>query len=681
MQDVFLKLVNMSVTAAWTVAAVLVLRLALHRAPRWIRCAMWSVVAIRLIMPFGIKSGVSLIPSVNTFSGGGSVSAPSVNTGLLALNSYVNPAVTGHYDGAPSTPDFLDVAAWVWAFVAILMLLYMVGSYFLVRLRVAESVRLYDNVYICDRVSSPFILGVLFPRIYLHSSVSDTDLQYVVAHERAHIKRLDHILKPLGFVLLSLHWFNPLLWVAYILFCRDVEYACDERVLKKLDADGKKAYSRALVNCAARERIFTACPLAFGESGIKGRVKNALSFKKPAVWVLILSVILSAVLALCFLTDPDGVRGIASQKNSSGEVSASVTDFESSGISPYLRIKIKNGTQKTVYFGEEFYIYKKDGDSWTDCRVGDYVFTLPQIMVLEGKSINKNYYLSGMDMSETGVYKFETYYTVGKESKKHTLWVEFELTTPVLVHGGFELEVTELEYSCGMFSFVPDPDAVKGDKYTLSGMMLSKVNDDSPSSLIGAFEEIALDDDTFSKRITDNDRAVLSLQKNNKRAWQLNTREYDNDVIYLLLEQKNGDFYLCYGYYNMNTEPPVTPDSSLIRYIYKVKVREWAPDEAEPTVMFDAYHYKEASDSVNGSSIYLFFDGTFSFNLHPFSSYAGIGKYVKTDDYLLLKTDDGKNRYHFDIKDGALVFNASLSSFIPSFEGKVAIPDGAVFTK
>ena len=200
--------------------------------------------------------------------------------------------------------DYYAVAAVVWLCGIGCMLLYTVISYIRIYKKVRESAPLAENIRVCDYIDSPFILGIVRPKIFLPSDIAVTDREYVLAHERAHLKRFDHIWKPLGFLLLSVYWFHPLLWVAYILLCKDIEYACDEKVIKELGADQKKNYSTALINCSISRKMISACPLAFGETGVKGRVKSVLHYKKPAFWVLLASVVLCVVLAVCFLTDP-----------------------------------------------------------------------------------------------------------------------------------------------------------------------------------------------------------------------------------------------------------------------------------------------------------------------------------------------------------------------------------------
>lgn len=300
----------MSITASWLVLAVVVLRLLLRKAPKAISCALWVLVALRLLLPFSFESVLSLVPSAETIpSDFTTAEKPEIDSGFYGVNNVINPIITETLANQGDTVEppakaLTEDLAIVWAIGVVIMLAYMLASYLRVKAKVREGVALKDNVMMCDQVSSPFILGVIRPRIYLPSDISASDSEYVIAHERAHLARLDHLWKPLGFLLLSVHWFNPILWLAYVLLCRDIELACDERVIRKMGKEIKKPYSDALVNCSMPRRMIAACPLAFGEVGVKGRIKAVLNYKKPAFWVIIVAVVAVSVTAVCFLTDP-----------------------------------------------------------------------------------------------------------------------------------------------------------------------------------------------------------------------------------------------------------------------------------------------------------------------------------------------------------------------------------------
>ena len=311
MAAVFLKLLNLSISASWLVLAVLVLRLISKRSPKWVNVLLWGIVALRLVLPFSIESALSLIPSAETVSPAAVQfdPAPTITSGVSIIDNAVNPSLSEHFAAVPTAsvnPLYVwtEIAGWVWLIGLGAMLLYALVSYLRLRRRVSVSLPIRDRIYLCDAISSPFILGVVKPHIYLPSGLDEVQRQNVLAHERAHLARRDHWWKPLGFALLAVYWFNPVLWLAYTLLCRDIELACDEKVIRDMDVAAKKAYSIALLSCSTHRNQISACPLAFGEVGVKERVRNALHYKKPAFWVVAASVAVCVVVAVCFLTDP-----------------------------------------------------------------------------------------------------------------------------------------------------------------------------------------------------------------------------------------------------------------------------------------------------------------------------------------------------------------------------------------
>ncbi len=311
MSGIFLKLLNLSISASWLVLVVLALRLVLKRAPKWVNVLLWGMVALRLMLPFSIESALSLIPSAETVSPEVVQfdPAPTITSGVEFIDNAVNPSLSESFAAAPLAsvnPLYVwtYLAGWVWLIGLAAMLAYALVSYLRLRRRVSASIPLRENIYVCDEVPSPFILGIVRPRIYLPSALDEAQRGSVLSHERAHLARRDHWWKPLGFALLAVYWFNPLLWLAYTLLCRDIELACDERVLRGMDAGQIKDYSSALLACSVPRRMLAACPLAFGEVGVGARVKNALRYKKPAFWIVAASVIVCIVVAVCFLTNP-----------------------------------------------------------------------------------------------------------------------------------------------------------------------------------------------------------------------------------------------------------------------------------------------------------------------------------------------------------------------------------------
>ena len=312
MAAVFLKLLNLSISASWLVLAVLVLRLVSKRSPKWVNVLLWGIVALRLVLPFSIESALSLIPSAETVSPAAVQfdPAPTITSGVSVIDNAVNPSLSEHFSAVPTAsvnPLYVwtEIAGWVWLIGLGAMLLYALVSYLRLRRRVSVSLPVQDHIYLCDAISSPFILGVVKPHIYLPSDLDEVQRQNVLAHEQAHLARRDHWWKPLGFALLAVYWFNPVLWLAYTLLCRDIELACDERVIRTMDESAVKTYSTVLLACSMPRKAVITCPLAFGEVGVKERVKNALRYKKPAFWVVAASVTVCVVVAVCFLTDPE----------------------------------------------------------------------------------------------------------------------------------------------------------------------------------------------------------------------------------------------------------------------------------------------------------------------------------------------------------------------------------------
>lgn len=314
MSELFLEIVNRSIAASWIVIAVLILRFCLKKAPKWVNVLLWGIVAVRLIFPFSIESALSLIPSAETVSPSIMMeTAPSVQTGVPALDQVINPVIDHSLSPAPGASAnplqiWISVMAAVWLAGAAALLLYSAISCWRLRRRVREAVILRDNIFQSENAGSPFVLGIIQPKIYLPYSVDSGALAYVIAHEQAHIRRGDHWWKPLGFLLLTVHWFNPLLWLGYILLCRDIELACDEKVIREMGSEQRADYTQALVSCSVSRRSIAACPLAFGEVGIKERVKSVMNYKKPAFWIVLASAVVCAVAAVCFLTNPKTER-------------------------------------------------------------------------------------------------------------------------------------------------------------------------------------------------------------------------------------------------------------------------------------------------------------------------------------------------------------------------------------
>lgn len=310
MSGVFLHVVNMSISASFVAAAVLLLRLLLKKAPKWITVLLWGIVAVRLVCPITFQSALSLIPSAETISPGViEGETPHITSGFSTFNSLLNPIIDDAFSAEPAASanplqTWIPIFTVVWIVGIAALLVSAAISYLRVRRKIGTAVLLCDNIYQSENVSSPFVLGLVRPKIYLPFSLNDEESASVIAHEQAHIRRRDHLWKPLGFLLLSVYWFNPIMWISYVLLCRDIELACDEKVVGALTPAERADYSQALLSCSVKRRMISACPLAFGEVSVKSRVRSVLNYKKPAFWVILIAIIASIAAAVCLLTNP-----------------------------------------------------------------------------------------------------------------------------------------------------------------------------------------------------------------------------------------------------------------------------------------------------------------------------------------------------------------------------------------
>ena len=352
MNALFLKILNMSITASWLILAVVLARLLLKKAPKWVFCLLWGLVAIRLVCPFSLESSLSLIPSSETIPANIEMQQkPVIDSGITIIDETVNPIITESFTPSPENSTnplqiVIPFVAIVWITGVFIMLVYALISFLRLKGMVRVSVSVGKQIRACDEVKSPFILGVFRPIIYVPSSLSDETLDYVIRHEMAHLRRHDHWWKPLGFLLLAVYWFHPLCGIAYILLCRDIEMACDERVVRDMGKSDIAAYSQALLDCSMPRRTIAACPLAFGEGNVKTRIKSVLNYKKPAFWIIAAALVVCAALAVFLMTDPSG------NQPSDGESVINPTDTSSqpSGTAedPYTMVavitEIQNGT-------------------------------------------------------------------------------------------------------------------------------------------------------------------------------------------------------------------------------------------------------------------------------------------------------------------------------------------------
>ena len=384
MSEVFLKIVNMSISASWLVLAVLVLRLVLKKAPKWVSVLLWGFVAIRLILPFSLESVFSLIPNAETIQPEIMLDyTPEIDTGIGSLNGIINPVITEAFRPDELTSInplqiWIPLAALLWLAGLAAMLLYTAISYLLLRRKVATAVRLRDNIFQSENVATPFVLGIIKPKIYLPFQMDEKNMVHVIAHEEAHIRRKDHWWKPFGFLLLAIHWFNPLLWLGYILLCRDIELACDEKVIREMDNEAKADYTQALVACSISRRRISACPLAFGEVDVKNRVKSVMNYKKPAFWIMLTAVVVCVVVAACFLTNPTTSVDESLSVFIDCQIAEHFQTEETAGRASCVNWKVlgaeKNGNETTVYMWVLYEEYSLK-DSALYCETGSHILT------------------------------------------------------------------------------------------------------------------------------------------------------------------------------------------------------------------------------------------------------------------------------------------------------------------
>ncbi len=309
MSDFLLQLINCSIAAGWIVPIVLLLRFLLKGSPKQVSCLLWGIVGLRLLLPFSIESRFSLIPSAKTVDPGMFFGRIVVQSGIPALDLSANTYLATHYYESITVPvGFFDALLnrffYIWLFGVLCFALYSLGSTLYLYWRTSVSLCLKENIYICDRIDTPFVLGMFRPKICLPSDLEGEQLEAVLRHEKAHLRRRDHIIKPLAYMLVIVHWFNPLLWLAFWFFSRDTELACDECAVQKMDVTARKSYSHVLLDFTVRRRKMLVSPLAFGEVGIKQRVRSVLLYRKPTVLMKIIALVLCILMSVCFLTSP-----------------------------------------------------------------------------------------------------------------------------------------------------------------------------------------------------------------------------------------------------------------------------------------------------------------------------------------------------------------------------------------
>lgn len=380
MEELFLALLQVSLTGSLFILAVMLVRILFRNAPKWLFCLLWGMVALRLICPVSIESKLSLIPDQlasgqiisnagNDYIGKVDIIYEHNDAYSAALEAGRQPVSSDNGYYVVTRKDSLDepqtvkntvypLLSRVWLGGMVLMLGYTIASYFSLKRKMAEATLLRDCIWQCERVDSPFVLGIIKPKIYLPYQISEPDMENVIAHEQAHIRRRDHWWKPIGFLLLSMHWFNPVMWVAYILLCRDIEAACDEKVIKNMEKDEIRAYSTALLHCSVHRRGIAACPLAFGETGTKERIKRVMNYKKPSFWIILLTIVVTVAAGVVLLTDPSTVPPTETEVPSNDYLLSLVQDIVSnpecsSSSIPFVYIRESQKTYNEILtYGE-----------------------------------------------------------------------------------------------------------------------------------------------------------------------------------------------------------------------------------------------------------------------------------------------------------------------------------------
>ena len=337
MENVFLQILNNAITVSILILVIMLVRVLCRKMPKWITCLLWILVAAKLMMPFPMESIFSLVPTSEPIPAGIAMeSNPHISSGIENVDNLINPALQQHFapdKTASANPlqVWMYVGTVVWLAGTAALLLYALAAYVAVKWKVRASVRVEKNIYECDDIADPFILGIIRPRIYLPSGLDEETKKYVLKHETAHLGRKDYLWKPLGFLILSVYWFQPLCWAAYILMCGDIEYACDEKVIKGETESARADYCKALLACSMPRKMLAACPVAFGENGVKGRVKNMMNYKKPTFWISSISIVIVVIVAVCFATSPKGKEAdnekTAPAANSEMETDSAETDL------------------------------------------------------------------------------------------------------------------------------------------------------------------------------------------------------------------------------------------------------------------------------------------------------------------------------------------------------------------
>lgn len=593
MDDVFLKLVNLSISASWLILAVLVLRVVLKKAPKWVMPLLWGVVALRLVCLFSIESALSLIPSAETIP---SEIVTETREPVLYEQATLDIVTNPTLPSAAEVPvgvsrqqaqvDF-NIYSVLWLAGMAALLVHALVSAGKLKRKLATAILLRDNIYESEFVDSPFVFGVVKPNIYLPMHMDEGTAAYVIAHERAHLARRDHWWKVLGYLVLALHWFNPLVWVAYILFCRDIELACDEKVVKGLDGAARADYSQALLSCAAPKRAVAACPLAFGEGNIKTRVKSALHYKKPAFWVAAAAVLAVVIMAVCFLTNPRSERGslVWAQKLNAADVASIELYVPAEGEArQYKKLDTEEMAQAVELINSSRGTYIEKPETVYASLPVWFLLTMDDGTVHAVGSVVGHYLIIDGDTFDADVEnqaEWENYVLKGDSASPIDMadrlsYALYGMTTGVYTLGEavFEDSVWETSYEETFANTKSTPELWLSSALgtDMTGILYGTVTAARGYSYrFSEWEEIDLTVSNFDWLFRSgsgedwNGTSAAKLHRENVRAWRgTRTAEDDNATAplerylrwdelaamdqWLLLQQKDGSLYLVMGY-------------------------------------------------------------------------------------------------------------------------------------
>ena len=626
-----ITLFNMSINAGWTILAVMLIRFLLRKhAPKRFLCALWAFAAFRLICPFTLSSFLSLIPSAEIVPKNIEyTAAPAIHTGIAVINRTVNPVITRHL--APSAGNVVSsvnpmqvlffVLSIVWAIGVLIMLGAAAFSWLRLRKAIRAGIPMEENVFLCDEISSPFLVGIFSPRIFLPPHLSDEQRGPVLAHERAHLARRDNWWKAFAYLLLCVYWFHPLVWAAFILFCRDLELACDESVIHHLTLEDRKAYSRALVSCSTGKRRVLICPLAFGETGVKARVLAVLSYKKPARLAILFAVTACLLLGVCFLTNPLASSG--QDKPPAGSPAVMETDADKDA-SPSAEDEEDDPTEKedTTSAGAE-----DNPDEFPLLRIG---IEIEQCIARQ----RDGYADPELDYRFThesfpGVTFRCTYEAVYAKSDEDDEWTTLIWGTPVLDLHLFDATgdgYPDLCATCCVGSGIIDTRVIVYDYrnekcYTLADRM------------------------KFDYQLTQTFSGKLAIKKSEYGIFPAPAEALAYGPLFLDTRELEGQETF-----------PFIP---------------FSPDE-EADVLLRTYKNRrtEAGSFRDEVSLVLWGGGHFSMSFSILSSYAGIGEYTIQDDILTLKTDDGLYTFIFRMVGDTIVYDQEASGGVSIWELK-----------